>query len=178
MSTLDTALVINGIVLAVVLEADIGRHRTISAFRVARPLITAALVVPFFLTGFARNGTGLLLEVGGTLAGLLLGTLAGALMHVYRSPRTGKSVSRAGLPYAALWTIVIGARTAFSYGSIHWFGPHLSRWMQSNSVTGTAITDTLIFMAVAMLITRSVSLGARALRLPAHATRTPVDVAR
>jgi hypothetical protein len=165
-STLDTALIINAVVLAVVLEADIGPHRKVGWFRVARPIITSALIVPFFLAGFVNSGTGLLVEVAATIAGLLLGLLAGAFMPVYRSQRTGKPVSRAGFGYAALWTFVIGARVAFSYGSSHWFGSQLGRWMSANSVTTAAITDSLIFMAIAMLVARTLSLGLRAAGLP------------
>jgi hypothetical protein len=167
MSDLASALIINGVVLAVVLEADIGPHRKVGWFRVARPVITAALIVPFYLQGFTRSGTGLLVEVAATVGGLLLGLVAAALMKVYRSPRTGKPVSRAGWGYAAVWTAVIGARTAFSYGSANWFGPQLGRWMSANSVTTAAITDSLILMAVTMLLTRTISLGARAVNLPA-----------
>jgi hypothetical protein len=165
-SGIENALLINALVLAVVLEADLGPHRKIGWFRVARPIVTAALIVPFFLEGFTRSGTGLLVEVAATVAGLLLGLAAGALMRIYRSPRTGRPVSRAGFGYAALWTVVIGARVAFSYGSSHWFGPQFGHWTTAHSVTTAAITDSLIFMAMAMLIARTLSLGLRAAGLP------------
>jgi hypothetical protein len=32
---------------------------------------------------------------------------------------TGRPVSRAGVPYAALWAVIIGARAVFSYGAEH-----------------------------------------------------------
>jgi Kef-type K+ transport system membrane component KefB len=90
-------------------------------------------------------------------------------MTVYRSPKTGKPVSRAGFAYGALWTVVIGARAAFSYGSLHWFAPQLGRWMAQHSVTSAAITDALILMAVTMLLTRVLGLGVRAAKLNAGA---------
>jgi hypothetical protein len=41
------------------------------------------------------------------------GLAAAALMRVYRSPATGKPVSRAGSPYAIFWTVImIIVRTA------------------------------------------------------------------
>jgi hypothetical protein len=43
--------------------------------------------------------------------------LVTALMRVYRSPRTGRPVSAAGFPYAAAWTVIVGARAAFSSAS-------------------------------------------------------------
>lgn len=99
-------------------------------------------------------------------------------MGVYRSPGTGKPVTRAGVPYAGLWIAVIGARAAFSYGSVHWFGRQLGRWMANNSVSPSAITDGLIFMALGMLLTRVIAMGLRARNLPPLATQTTNDAPR
>jgi hypothetical protein len=169
---LTQAMIINAVVLFVVLESDVGPHRKVTRFRVIRPLVTACLIVPFFIERAATTGTGLVLELALAAAGIAFGLLTAALMSVYRSPRTGKAVTRAGFAYASLWTAVIGARAAFSYGSVHWFGPQLGRWMAKNSVTSSAITDGLIFMAVGMLLTRVIAMGVRAKNLPAHAVST------
>lgn len=167
MSTLMDAEIVNVIVLAAVLEADLGSHRKITKFRILRPILTTAAVVPLFLEKITTHGGGLTLEIALAAAGIVLGLVATALMTVYRSPRTGKPVSRTGAGYAALWTVVIGARAAFSYGSFHWFGPQLGHWMISNAVTADAITDALVFMAVAMVLTRTIALAVRARHLPA-----------
>lgn len=165
MSSVEQAMVINAIVLVAVLEADLGPHRKINAFRVLRPLLMAGAIVPIYLKAVATHGTGLGLELTGALAGVIGGVCAAALVRVYRSPRTGRPVSAAGFGYAALWVAVIGARTAFSYGSAHWFGPQLGHWMVRHSVTADAITDALIIMAVAMTLTRSLALGTRAAKV-------------
>src|SRR5487761_1056141 len=170
MSVVDQALLINAIVLFVVLEADIGPHRKIGWFRIARPLVLAGTIVPIYLKSLTTHGTGLYLELAGTAAGILLGLMATGLMKVYRSPKTGRPVSRAGIGYAVLWIAVIGARAAFSYGSAHWFGPQLGTWMAAHHVSSTAITDTLILMAVGMLLTRTLGLAARAGTLPPAST--------
>jgi hypothetical protein len=162
MSPLTQALIINGAVLFAVLEADLGPHRKIGWFRIVRPLALAGAIIPLYLTALTTHGTGLALELTGAIAGLLLGLLATALMTVYRSPRTGRPVSRAGYGYAAIWVIVIGARTAFSYGSDHWFGDQLGSWMTAHQVTADAITNTLILMAVAMVLTRTIGMAIRA----------------
>ena len=95
-------------------------------------------------------------------------------MKVYRSPKTGRPVSRAGFGYAILWITIIGARSAFSYGSAHWFGPQLGTWMAAHHVVSGAITDTLLLMAVGMLLTRTLGLAVRAGRCPAgHRDRAP-----
>ena len=90
-------------------------------------------------------------------------------MRVHRSPKTGGPVSQAGVPYAIFWTIVIGARAAFSYGSAHWFTGPLVGWCVANQVSAAAIIDGLIFMAVVMVLVRTVGLGVRASRLPRQA---------
>ncbi len=87
-------------------------------------------------------------------------------MRVYRSPATGKPVSSAGWPYAIFWTLVIGARAAFSYGAAHWFTSSIVAWAIANQVSEAAITDGLIFMAIVMVIVRTAGLAARASRLP------------
>ena len=170
---LTQAMIINAVVLFVVLESDVGPHRKVTRFRVVRPLVTACLIVPFFIKGAATTGTGLILELALAAAGIAFGLLTTTLMSVYRSPKTGKPVTRAGLAYAGLWTAVIGTRAAFSYGSVHWFGSQLGRWMADNSVTSSAITDALIFMAVGMLLTRVIAMGVRAKNLPTLAVKAP-----
>ncbi len=148
------AVLINVVVLAVVLESDLGRHRKITKFRLLRPLITSLIIIPFFIKGTATAGACLALEVLLTVAGLLIALLAMGLMQVYLSPQTGRPATRAGLGYALVWAAVMAARTVFTYGSSHWFAAPLGRWMASHHVTSNALTDALIFMALAMVLTR------------------------
>ena len=162
MSGLDQAMLINGIVLFAVLEADLGPNRKVGKFRILRPLLMAAGIIPLYLTSLATRGSALTLEVACTVAGLLFGLLATRLTHVYLSPRTGRPVSHAGFGYAAVWIAVIGARAAFSYGSYHWFPQQLGRWMTTQQITPDALTNGLILMAVAMMLTRTLTLAARA----------------
>jgi hypothetical protein len=169
LSELTEAMIVNGVVLATVLATDLGPARKISKIRLLRPVIAAAVIIPLFVDRPVTSGTGLIVEIAGAVAGVLGGLAAVALMHVYRSPKTGKPVSRAGAPYAALWTVIIGARAAFSYGLGHWFQAPAVSWAIANHVTLAAITDGLIFMALAMVLVRTLALGIRASRLPARA---------
>jgi hypothetical protein len=170
MSPLTEALIVNGIVLAATLEADLGPHRKIGKLRILRPLATVAMVIPLFLATPVTHGNGLLIELAGVAAGLLGGLLVSSLMRVYRSPKTGRPASAAGFPYAIAWTVIVGARAAFSYGSVHWFPAQIDSWCLAHQVSAAAITDGLIFMAVAMVLTRTLSLAGRASRR--HGTRT------
>jgi hypothetical protein len=162
-------MIINGVVLATVLASDFGRARKISLMRVLRPLIAAAVIIPLFVDKPVTHGSGLVVELAGVVAGVLGGMVALALTGVRRSPQTGRPVSSAGVAYAALWTVIIGARAAFSYGAVHWFQPSIVSWAVASQVSLAAITDGLIFMAIAMVIVRSLGLGVRASRLPATA---------
>jgi hypothetical protein len=179
LSALTQAELINGIVLAVTLHSDLGGHKKIGAFRVLRPIITAAAVIPLFIDSPVTHGNGLAVELAGVAAGLLGGLLAVSLMRVYRSPKTGKPVSAAGWPYALLWLVVVGARAFFSYGASHLFSAQLDTWCVAHQVTGDAITDGLIFMAIAMVLTRTVGLAGRAALLRNRtASETRFSVAR
>jgi hypothetical protein len=165
LSPLTEAMIINGAVLIAVLEGDLGPHRKIGRMRILRPLITVAVVIPLFIDRPVTHGNGLLVELAGLVAGLLCGLIISTLMRVYRSPRTGRPVSAAGLPYAIAWTVVVGARAAFSIGATHWFPAQLGQWCLAHQVSGAAITDGLIFMALTMVLVRTASLAGRASRL-------------
>lgn len=161
MSTLTQAEVINVLVLFAVLEADIGRRRKLGYFRLIRPILTAGAIVPLFLKTIITHGNGAALELAGVALGVVGGLIALALIHVYRSQVTGKPVTAASWGYAALWTIIVGARAAFSYGGVHWFQDPLVRWLITNHIPVDALADSLIFMAVAMMLTRTIGLAVR-----------------
>jgi hypothetical protein len=165
MSPLTEAMIINGAVLIAVLEGDLGPHRKIGKLRILRPLITVAVIIPLFIDSPVTHGNGLLIELAGVAAGLLGGVLVAALMRVYRSQKTGRPVSAAGLPYAIVWVVIVGARAAFSIGATHWFPAQLDQWCLAHQVTGAAITDGLIFMALTMVLVRTASLAGRANRV-------------
>jgi hypothetical protein len=169
MSEVTQAMIVNGSVLVAVLHSDLGSHRKIGPMRILRPILIAGAIIPLFIDSPVSHGTGLAVELAGTAAGLLGGLLAVKLMVVHRSETTGKPVSRSGWPYALLWIVVIGARAAFSYGSEHWFTAQLTSWSIAHHVTAAAITDGLIFMAIAMLLVRTGGLALRAAHLPTDA---------
>jgi hypothetical protein len=166
MSPLTEAMIINVAVLFATLESDLGPHRKISLFRILRAPLVVAAVIPLFLSRPVTHGNGLLVELAGVAAGLLGGLVVTTLMRVYRSPKTGKPVSAAGWPYAIVWTLIVAARAAFSYGGVHWFPVQITQWCVTHQVTLAAITDGLIFMAITMVLVRTAGLAARAARLP------------
>jgi hypothetical protein len=154
-----SAIIVSAAILIGVLLSDLGR-RALTTHRLLRPLLVAGGAGAMYLTTFATSGSGLALELAATGVGALLGLAAAAIVHVEQDA-DGTAFTRAGSAYALIWTVVVGARLAFIYGSEHWFSASLDSWMLSHHITADALTNALILMALAMTSARTLSLLVR-----------------
>ena len=83
--------------------------------------------------------------------------------------RGGQAVSWAGFGYAAYLVAVFGARLVFIYGSDHWYARSLSTWLAAHQLSTNALSDAIIFMAIAMALARSALLALRGRNATRHA---------
>jgi hypothetical protein len=162
-------------ILGVVLESDLGRKK-IGWFRIARPVIVAAAIVPVFFTTLPTSGNDLLLQGVGALLGILLGLIAvsPAFVAVGFDPsfqgwwaRTRSQAGRpaaitfAGTRYAAIWIAMTAARLAFAWASQHVFPHALGQFLVNHQLSSVALTNALIFLPLGMDVFRSAGLSAR-----------------
>lgn len=154
-----SVLIVNLAVLFAVLESDLGT-RKVGAIRIVRPLLMAIGVVPLFVKHPATAGAGEALELALTGIGVLLGFVASTgLMRIGYDEVKSRVVTRAGVAYGLFWCAIIGGRLLFTYGANHLYTSQLLNWMSTNGISADALTDGLIFMAVAMAVARSFRLA-------------------
>lgn len=167
MSQFQIALIASVSILAVILATDLGRRRA-TTWRVARSLIAVVVVAAIFVHSFPTAGNDVSLQLAGIGAGVICGLAAAMLLPVYRGP-SGEIYTRAGIAYAALWVVLSAARVVFAYGSEHWFPAGIVKFSIDYRLTGEDVyANAFVFMALAMVLTRSAVLLTRRYRLRAR----------
>lgn len=165
-----TQWLLNAGLLIFILATNLGT-RPVTRRRLILPIILAAGAGILLLSNVPTGGNDLALDYIGAGAGIALGILAALLMRVERNPR-GQVTSAAGLPYAALWLLVIGGRVAFAESANGWAAAGIRDFSISNSITGSdAWTAAFVSMALTMVAARVVTtyIRCRALPVPAAA---------
>lgn len=158
--TLSQIAVFVGIAAAVI-ATQIGR-REVSIRRFLIPLGVAGFVAYAYLHSVPTIGGDLDFELLATAAGAALGIIAASLVRVERDGSTGKLVTQAGLPYAAVCVLVFGGRLAFAWLATGSWRTEVGQFSMAHAITGaSAWTAAFVLMAVAMVLARTAVLGGR-----------------
>jgi hypothetical protein len=169
-----TQWLLNVGLLIFILATNLGT-RPVTPRRLIIPLVMAAASGLLFLTNVPVLGNDLTLDIIGAGTGVLLGAVAGLLMHLQRTP-DGSVVSKAGAAYALLWIAVVGGRVTFAESATGWARVPIRDFSISNQITGTdAWTAAFIIMALAMVVARVATTAIRQ-ALIRHTSPVPVPV--
>jgi hypothetical protein len=92
--------------------------------------------------------------------------IASLFVRVEREAR-GEIVARTGLLYALVWLVVIGGRITFAEAATHTSFSHtVASFSRSEAISGSGAWRAMfVLMALAMVLTRLVVLGARTAQL-------------
>ncbi|RAN73292.1 hypothetical protein B5P43_31365 [Bacillus sp. SRB_336] len=139
--------------LIFILGTNLGT-RPVTRRRLAMPVLLAGAAGILLLSNVRTGGNDVALDFVGAGAGIALGILAALLMPLGRRG-DGTVASKAGLPYALLWLLVIGGRVAFAESATGWAATGIRDFSISNSITGAdAWTAAFVIMALAMVVAR------------------------
>ncbi|WP_193553399.1 DUF1453 domain-containing protein [Streptomyces orinoci] len=161
------ALTLAGILIAIVLFTQVGRHR----FNLFKLLLPMGLVV-FFAWSMLKDlkFTTPNMTVAGTGVGIGVVIGIGLLytMKVEKDQATGKTYTRAGLPYLAIWLTVLVARLAFiwSLENITSFGHDFGVWAYKHHIDADGVAAFFVLMAMAMVFVRTLGVAVQWLRGP------------
>jgi hypothetical protein len=161
MSTTEIVVFIG--IAALIIATQVGR-RALTPRRFLVPVLAVGFVAYHYLQSVPRVGGDLDFEIALAVAGALCGLAAASLMRVERDGQTGRVITEAGLAYAALWITVFGGRLAFAWGASHLWSHQIAQFSIEHEITGSAAwTAAFVFMAISMVIARTMVVGIRAL---------------
>lgn len=143
-----------------ILATQLGR-RTPTLDRLLLPVLIVGGIGFKYLQSLPSGTVSHLLELAGLGAGVVFGLASISLVRVETDTGTGRAVTRAGWPYAAVWTVALAARMTFAYGSTHWFHAALAQFSAANHVAATTYATAFVVMVLTMITIRTISVIAR-----------------
>ena len=148
----STEYVLNLMLVALVALQIRGIKVTKAALLV--PVVMTVWIASSLLHAIPTAGNDLVLEIGGALAGAVLGMLAGLATRVAR--HGASAVAKAGVLAACLWVVGIGARVGFSLWVGHGGAATIRVFSLTHHITGGPAWGTaFILMAIAEVVTRT-----------------------
>ncbi|WAP56091.1 hypothetical protein [Streptomyces sp. S465] len=160
------ALIASGTILTIVLATDLGRRR-ITTLRMLRSIIAVAVVVAIFVHSFPTVGDNdVSLQLVGVGVGVICGLIAGVLLPAHKDATSGELYTIGGIGYALVWIVLSSARVIFVYGAEHWYPVGLIKFSIDYGISGQdTYSNAFIFMALAMVLTRTAVLLAKMRKL-------------
>ncbi|MFF5205994.1 hypothetical protein [Streptosporangium sp. NPDC000396] len=137
-------------------------------------MIAIVVIIAIFVHSLPLDGNAPSLQLAGIGIGVICGLVAGSLLPAYRDA-SGEIYTVGGVGYALVWIVISSARVVFAYGSEHWFGEEIIRFSIDYEISGPDVySNTFVFMALAMVLTRTAVLVTKRGRLrAAHANAVP-----
>ncbi|MFJ6836178.1 hypothetical protein [Streptomyces sp. NPDC091209] len=164
MSPFLTALIASGTILTIILATDLGT-RKITNMRLLRSIIAVAIVIALFVHSLPMDGNDPSLQLAGIGAGVICGLVAAALLPAHRGA-DGEIYTKGGIAYAIAWTVLSASRVLFAYGSEHWFTQGIIKFSIDYKLSGQDVySNAFVFMALAMVLTRTAVLVGKRRRL-------------
>jgi hypothetical protein len=160
--------------IAVVFLQIRGRRLTTRSLLVPVGIVTWAAVN--YLHGIPTGGNDLVLILGSTAVGALLGGLCAVFTQV--TPNAdGVPLAKAGWLAATFWVLGVGARFAFQFYATHGGAAAIGRFSVAHGITSsTAWVAALLLMAIAEVLLRTGILGWRAHTLGSSRSPAPRPV--
>lgn len=162
------ALLLSGVLLAIVLFTQVGRHK-FGILKIMLPLALVVFVGWDVMQGMSITAPNIISAVVGTVIGLGIGFGLLATMKVEPGAK-GKAYTRAGLPYLAIWLVVLIGRLLFIWGveNVDPFSKQVSTFLVENQIDPKGLAAFFVLMAMAMVLVRTVGTWVRSARLPRH----------
>lgn len=133
-----------------------------------RPLVLVAGAAAYYLKAVPTQGHDVLLDVVCIAAGVILGAGCGLATRLVRGS-DGVLIAKAGLIAAVLWIVGMASRTGFEYAATHGGAHAVADFSRGNAITGAdAWTAALLFMALAQVLARMLTVRLRAARVNAE----------
>jgi hypothetical protein len=138
-----------------------------------RPVVLVAAAAAYYLRAFPTQGNDVLLDTLLTLLGIALGTSC-ALTTRLSVADDGAAFAKAGVAAAVLWVIGMAGRFTFEYYATHGGAQSVANFSIKHQITSSAEwTTALIFMALAEVLSRLITIRTRARLLTSTSRALP-----
>jgi len=171
------ALILSGVLLAIVLFTHIGRHR-VNIVLLVLPFITSALVGWGALYDLHLTTPNMMASLVGIGGGALIG--AGLLLssRVEWDTEKQRAVTRCGWIYLVIWLIVLVGRLIFTYELEHnaTFAQKFGKFLMDTQIDPGGVSAFFVTMALTMVIVRTIGVWVGKVRVTPSATEPALSM--